>query len=155
MFLGIKWCINKFEWYINKPLRKNLQNIDMNKPLSFGVCKCCSTVDKNSPPLKIYIFTMFLRVKCCINQCEWFINKPLRKNLQNKERNKPLNFGIYKCCWSEEKTNLPSKICIFTMFLRVKCCINQCESHMNKTLSKNLQTIERNKPLSFGVCKNY
>lgn len=30
-----------YEWYMDKPLRKNLQNIDSNKSVKFGVCKCC------------------------------------------------------------------------------------------------------------------
>ncbi len=149
----VKCCINWCEWYINKPLSKNLQNIERNKTVKFGVCKCSWSGDKNSQPLNICIFTMFLGVKCCINQCEWYINKPLSKNLQNIERNKTVKFGVCKCSWSGDKNSQPLIICIFTMFLGVKCCINQCEWNINKPLSKNHQNIERNKALKFGVCK--
>ncbi len=37
MFLGIKRYRNQSEWYINKPLSKNLQNIDRNKTVNFGL----------------------------------------------------------------------------------------------------------------------
>jgi len=46
MFLGIK-CYVKCEWFMNKPLSKNLQNIDGNKIVKFGVCKCCRSGRKN------------------------------------------------------------------------------------------------------------
>ena len=29
-----------YEWYMNKPLCRNLQNIDRNDTGEFGVCKC-------------------------------------------------------------------------------------------------------------------
>ncbi len=93
MFLGTQCCINQCEWCVNKPLSKNLQNIDRNKTLSFGECKCCRSEETNSPPLKICIFTMFLWIKSYINPCKWYMNKPLYKNLQNTVRNKTLK------CW--------------------------------------------------------
>jgi len=57
MFLGIK-CYVKCEWFMNKPLSKNLQNIDGNKIVKFGVCKCCRSGRKNlslafNPPVTL------------------------------------------------------------------------------------------------------
>ncbi len=97
-----KKCINRCEWNMNKPLGKNLQNIERNKTLSFSVCQCFWSKETNSLPLNIGIFTMFLEIKCCINQCEWYMNKSHNKNLQNIESNKTLSFGVCQCCWSGE-----------------------------------------------------
>ncbi len=33
--------IKSSECYMKKPLCKNIRNIDMNKTVKFGVCKCC------------------------------------------------------------------------------------------------------------------
>ncbi len=156
MFSGIKCCkCCKLQCglNINKFLSENIHNIERNTTLSFGVCQCCWSGETNSLPLNIGIFAMFSGIKWCKNQCKWNINKPLSKNLQNIERNKTLSFGVCQCCWSGETNSLPLNICIFAMFLAIKCCINQCKWNMNKPLSKNLQNIERNKTLSFGVCK--
>jgi len=53
----------------------------------------------------------------------------------------------------EKKLTQALNICIFAMFLAIKCCINQCKLNMNKPLSKNLQNIDMNDTLSFGECK--
>ncbi len=45
-FLGIKCCIKPGEWYINKPLSKNLQNIYRNKTVKFGVCEFYQSGEK-------------------------------------------------------------------------------------------------------------
>lgn len=36
MFLGINCCINQCKWHMNKPHRKKLQNIEVNKTVSFA-----------------------------------------------------------------------------------------------------------------------
>ncbi len=46
IFLGIKCCIKPGEWYINKPLSKNLQNIYRNKTVKFGVCEFYQSGEK-------------------------------------------------------------------------------------------------------------
>ncbi len=104
MFSGIKCCINQCKWNINKPLSKNLHNIERNTALRFGVCQCCWSGEKTSLSLNIGIFAMFSGIKWCKNQCKWNINKPLSKNLHNIERNTTLSFGVCKCCWSGAKT---------------------------------------------------
>ncbi len=48
------------------------------------------------------------------------MNKPLSKNLQNIERNKTLKFGVYKCCWSGEKTQTSFKYMHFRHVLSNK-----------------------------------
>ncbi len=76
--------------------------------------KILSTVRKT-----VHFLPCFYEWKCCINQCDWYMNKPLSKNLQNIDRNKTLSCGECKCCWSAETNSLPLKICIFTMFLGI------------------------------------
>ncbi len=49
-------------------------------------------------------FTMFLGIKCYINQSELYMNKPHSKNLQNIDTINTVKFGVCKCCWSGEKT---------------------------------------------------
>ena len=34
------WCKSGYEWYINNPLCKSLQNIVLNKTGKFGACEC-------------------------------------------------------------------------------------------------------------------
>ncbi len=60
---------------------------------------------------------MFLGIKCYTNQGEWYINKPLDKNLQNIDRNETAKFGACTFCWSGEKT---FNICIETEIYRRK-----------------------------------
>ncbi len=88
MFLRFFFYRNQSKLYMNKPLSKNLQTIERNKTAKLGARKFCWSGERNSRPLKIWIFAMFLGINCYRNQCEWYTNKPLSKNLQNIERNK-------------------------------------------------------------------
>jgi len=38
---------NVGKWYMNKPIRKILQNIDQNTSVKSGVCKCYWSEEKN------------------------------------------------------------------------------------------------------------
>jgi len=58
---------NVGKWYMNKPICKILQNIDQNKSVKFGVCKCYWSEEKNiylKDARKKKTFTMFLWIKC-------------------------------------------------------------------------------------------
>ncbi len=113
------------EWYMNKPLSKNLQNIDMSETVKFGIYKCYWSGEKTH-----FEKTTFKDMYCnwiyrhkninCNNKISWrHVNKPLSTILQNIERNKIEHFGVCKCCWiweiikkkNLEKTSIKDMYC--------------------------------------------
>ena len=86
--------------------------------------KILSLVIKNIYFLPVFRNKMFYK-----SGSEWYMNKPLCKNLQNIDRNQSGKFGVCKCCWSGE------------FWLRV-----WEKTHFEKTAFK-----DRHQPMRFGA----